>query len=168
MKTLNTKGQTQMIDLMFAVFIFLLLFATLALAWNNSYTKSLAEQDFFEMQSKCLELSSFLLKDKGTPIDWQNQNLSDVVTFGLASKDRVVETNKLSALQTFSDVNYLRVRELLGVAPYDFYFELTILGNPLPETSFGLSPAADSEVASIRRIVEYNGGEALVVIKLHE
>lgn len=120
-------------------------------AWNYISTDAVQTQEMKEMQLSVLTLSDSILRTPGVPADW---NESTVKVIGLVNDENILADSKV---RSFTNMSYSTARSLLGVYPYDFYFEIkdvngTVYGN----TTFPVSSDA-SIVVPAERYAMYNG-----------
>jgi hypothetical protein len=70
------------------------------------------------MESAAMSVSDTLVRQPGIPEGWNSTN---VTTIGLASQENVLNESKLSE---FMAMDYGSIKSLLGIANYEFYFEV--------------------------------------------
>ena len=90
------------IDLAFAVFIFLLVSWGLSGTWTNKM--DVLEKQLYEEESRMLAERAIdtLITSSGHPSDWEERLFHDVNNIGLAAQDRVIDKNKLNRFLSFS------------------------------------------------------------------
>lgn len=165
------RGQAAAIDFMFGLFIFLLIVAWLLGVWSNNLDVALEEHSFGDLREKGYQIMEVLVRTPGTPGNWENTavagdaNIYDANAIGLASKDRVIDEGKLQEFIYVADVahDYNRTKQIFGIVPYDYYFELR--GDANYDTGRPISGAPTA--VSTERSVMYRGGDATVKITIY-
>ncbi len=101
MKGPGNKGISMVIDLAFAVFIFLLISWSLTTIWSNK--TALLEGQAYEDETILLAERALdtLVTSGGFPSDWENRLIHDVNIIGLAETDRVLDENKVNRFLGF-------------------------------------------------------------------
>lgn len=158
---LNKKSQIVMIDLMAAMFIFVVLLAAIMLTWNR-YTVTLNDQvEYEEAQLMAYQISDIFVKTQGRPVDWE-KNSSNAIIIGLANSDRNISAAKVNA---FLNMSYNDSKKIFKIPLYDFSFQIKDLeGNNLT-SSYGEINENDF-VISLRRYVFYGNGKAIMEFRL--
>lgn len=159
------KGQINSIDFMFALFLFLFMVAWLLSIWTGNLGVALAEQAFGEMREKSFQIADVLVRTQGTPENWEELGVYETDAIGLAVKDRVVDAEKVSAFVEagHSAADYNRTKEIFGIVPFDYYFEL----HGVEDLETGVAAREGETAVSTERTVMYKGGEATVRITIH-
>lgn len=143
-------------DLMFAVMIFLLLFA-FAIAKYSSLMNDLGNDDARkEMRNKAEIIAGSLAEGRGVPENWHVLSPNDINQIGLSRKPMVVSGERL---QKFISMDYNEARRILGIPAYDFFFSLSGL-------NLGVVPLNAEEAIKIERPVEYEGNISLMEFTL--
>ncbi|MBN2368817.1 hypothetical protein JXC34_07375 [Candidatus Woesearchaeota archaeon] len=150
------KAQISSMDFLTAVFIFCLVVAYAMSVINDSSIKSFTETDYKYMTVSAIEITDFLIKSPGIPSSW---NSSNVIFAGLASKDRVISSSKVTE---FCNLTQNQTRAMLRI-PY--YVHFSIIGNNTIEC--GLIPSGKKAV-SIRRNVFFEDKNAVLKLTLWE
>ena len=157
----DKKSQIVMIDLMMAMFIFIVLLTAIMLFWNR-YTLTANKQiEYEEAQFMAYQISDLLVKAKGKPLDWE-KNLSNVHVIGLASSDRIISTSKVNA---FLNISYNNSKKILNIPYYDFSFQIKDLGGNNITALYG-KKAGEDFIISLRRYVLYENEKAIMELKL--
>ena len=122
------KGQGLAIDFLFAVLVFLLLLnASMLLIEGNSRLFS-EESNLNALNSSATQAADMLVRTKGEPEDWHLQGIESVTRLGLAKRDRVLESKKLSKFlewaQTYDSSDYNKAKELLLIG-CDYYLKVS-------------------------------------------
>ena len=96
------KGISMMIDLSFAIFIFLLISWSLTTTWSNK--TGLLEKQVYEDETALLAERALatLVTSGGHPGNWENRLIQDVNIIGLAETDRVLDENKINRFLGFA------------------------------------------------------------------
>ena len=155
------KGQVSIYDILMAFILFIFAFSILNGVWTKNYEGALDNIEFTEMESKALQAVNSLLKTRGFPGDWSE---SDVEVIGLAYKKNSVDEGKLAL---FSSMDYNAAKEKLKLGSYDFVF---VFDAPGSVDDVNLVPPGGipggANVVSLKRIVEFNGGDSVVYFKV--
>lgn len=162
---MHNRGQATLIDLLFGIFIFILLFTVLASFFSTNYSNTQKQQLQTDLESKAFEATDQLIRFQGLPSNWETlSSIDDVNLFGIALRDRVIDENKLARLSSLALTDYNKVKQKLNIGQYDFILDLTGKDN----VSIGISPASNATTIVIRRIVYYKGAEANVKFTLYK
>ena len=154
------KGQSIILDFSLAAFIFLIAFAALSVYWASGISEKAHQSKLFEMNQKANIASELLAKSPGSPKNWEEININDVNSIGLAGTENSVDEKKLNA---FKNMDYGKARQLLNISEYDFFFDFS----GTDKVTVGLSNSADIDNVTATRIVEYKGGEAIAKLTLY-
>ncbi len=151
-----------MIDLVMGFFIFVLIFTSVLSAVNKNTKDFTRNMELNEINHSSFFVLKELTETKGYPENWEDLSESHIERIGLMERNQISE-DKLTA---FSNLDYNKSRELLGLEGYDYYFVLT---QGVIIISAGLSPASQTEyLISTKRIVNYRGSEAQIELQVYE
>ncbi|MEK6942007.1 MAG: hypothetical protein AABW85_04075, partial [archaeon] len=114
------KGQSVILDFSLAAFIFLIAFAALTVYWTSGISEKAHQSKLFEMNQKANIAAEMLSKSPGNPENWEEININDVNSIGLAGTENSVDPQKLNA---FKNMDYGKARRLLNISEYDFSFD---------------------------------------------
>lgn len=154
------KAQIAVTDFFIALFIFVILLSFIMLTWNRYNLRLNERLEYEDMLTQALQVSNGLVKTSGYPVNW---NSSNVKVIGLASTDRVLSSDKLARFNNMSDADLI---DTFKIAPYYFMFQLkNINGSAILAKGYAFS---GDRSANIKRIVLYNGKEAIVEFSLWE
>ena len=143
-------------DLMFAVIIFLLLFA-FAIAKYGSLMNDLGNDDAKkEIRNKAEIITGSLAEGRGVPENWYVLSSKDINQIGLSRKPMVISAERL---QKFISMDYNETKRILGIPAYDFFFGLSGM-------NFGIEPLNAEEAIKIERPVEYEGNISVMEFTL--
>lgn len=119
----GARGESMVIDLTFAVFIFLLVAFSLTSVWSNKAAES--EKQIYEDGTLLLAERALdtLITSSGKPQDWETKLFADVNVIGLAKSDRVLDEEKINKLIEFV-VGEEPVKQKLLIGETDYYFRL--------------------------------------------
>ena len=156
---MDKRGQISTYDIVVALFIFVLVFATMRGIWISNVQKAETEQEYNIMKLKAMQAIESMVKTKGYPKNWDGSN---VELLGLARKQNVLSESKV---MQFAAMDYSTAKDLLLIANYDFNFSLHS-AEPTDSVSVGMPLDSNSTVISIKRVVKYKGAEADVVFKV--
>lgn len=112
------KAQTWSLDFAASVVIFLTALILVMFALNYTLSQSRQQAEMSVMESAAMSASDSLVRQPGIPQGWNSTN---VTTIGLASQENVLNETKLSE---FVGMDYNEIKRLLGIANYEFYFEV--------------------------------------------
>ena len=145
------KGQVWTLDMALSLMIFFAALISVTMAWNFISSDIAEGQEMTEMQLKAMTVSDALIRTPGIPEDWNNDT---VTVIGLAYDDNELDSSKVSE---FVSMSYQKSRSLLGIVPYNFYFEVEdINGTVYTNSSLPMDPDADVIIPAIR-YASYNG-----------
>jgi len=138
MKLSKKKGQTSMIDMLIASFLFIGLVTLIMVTWTN-YNNRLNERLVYDqIQIKAFQVSDLLVKSPGSPTNWE-ENISSLKVIGLADTDRILSRNKINAFA--NNLTNETIKKTLNLEDYNFYFLLN-------DTTFGIPPVKIYETGS--------------------
>lgn len=161
----QNKGQATLPDVLMATFLFLLILVGIMTYAQN--TQNVA-QDTVNRQSLDVitsNIAEFIIKNPGTPSNWEELNdINSVSQFGLALKDRVLDSQKVVAFVNFANFNYSEVKTLLSIPAYDFYIEFS--GGA--SLSAGQFPPGNRPVSVVQRLVTIDGVETTFKLVVYE
>lgn len=112
---LGKKGQIVLVDFIFALTIFLLLFGTFYLYYMNNLQTFESEIKLREMRSLAEMSLDTLLSSKGIPANWST---SDVNVIGIISIPKVIAESKFAKMQS---LGYSTIKQKLLFGRYDFF-----------------------------------------------
>ncbi|MEK7540381.1 MAG: hypothetical protein AAB558_03975 [Patescibacteria group bacterium] len=160
---LDQKGQTVLIDFFFASIVFLIVFFAVQAQWTQDLEAAKEKSVSQEMQLKAYAIAETLVKTTGEPDNWETLAISSVERIGLAQSTLSLDTQKVNAFKNL-DQNYSAVKEILRAGQYDYFFQL----DGTTDVNAGLAPPTDATKIVIRRIVEFEGSEAVVLFTLYK
>jgi len=153
------KAQISGLDLILAMMLFFMVLILFAILWELVHynIRSTADADLI-----AIEVANKLLGSPGYPYDW---NASNVELIGLSSERGVMDQAKFVNLLELLTLDYDKVRELLGLGPYNLYINMTYTdGSPViidgQPAEGGIPPDNATTVSSVRRTAIY--GEIVV------
>lgn len=159
---LNHKGQTVLIDFFFASIIFLVIFFAVQNQWTQDLQAAKEKSTSQELQLKAYAIAESLVKTQGEPDNWETLPVSSIERIGLAQSTLSLDTQKVNAFKNL-DQNYSTVKEILRAGQYDYFFQL----EGTTDVNAGIAPPIDATKTVIRRIVEFEGSEAVVLFTLY-
>lgn len=160
---LKQKGQAVLIDFFFASIIFLILFFAVQSQWTQDIQTAREKSTQHEIQLKAYAIAETLVKTPGEPENWETLPVSSIERIGLAQSTLSLDTQKVNAFKNL-DQNYSAVKEILRAGQYDYFFQL----DGTTDVNAGLAPPTDATKIVIRRIVEFEGSEAVVIFTLYK
>jgi len=159
------RGQIFTSDLIFAITIFLFILVLTVVYSNQVAFRVSLREEANESGNAALLASSALVLSRGEPVNWENLELEDINSIGLADSRNVISGEKLQRLADLNASYYQEAKALLGLAKYNAWIEVTNLdGSPVGE--FGIEPDANRLVSSFTRVALKDGNFALVKVKV--
>ena len=158
----SKRAQIAIADLFIALFVATILIIVIISTWN-AYVKVLEDDvGYKEMQIIAFQAADLLVKSGGEPADWENDP-DNVYTMGLASSDRELSPEKVSAF--VNDITLGNASLALGVGFYDFYFRLRHINGTVLE-EFGPSSIPNRSIINVPRVVSYKNEKAIMEFAL--
>lgn len=117
------KAQMWSMDFIISATMFFLAVILILFAWDYIASENYEQILFNEMQNTGLFVSDVLIRIKGFPLEWTNDNVQSI---GLASEENILNETKI---YQFINLDYNKIKRLLGLGNYEFYFELNDLDN---------------------------------------
>ncbi len=105
-------------DFAASVVIFMTALILVMFALNYTLYQNQQQISFNIMENAAMSVSDSLVRQPGIPSNW---TAATVTTIGLASQENILNETKLSE---FMNVNDNTIKSLLGMANYEFYFEV--------------------------------------------
>ncbi|MFH1751610.1 MAG: hypothetical protein ABH821_01580 [archaeon] len=156
----NSKGQIVSYDLIISLSIFLVLLTFVISSWNANYYAITGEKTFNDMQRIAVSTINSLASEKGFPWNWESEP-ENVTVIGLVNSKRIISVEKLNA---FDSLDYDLVKQKLRIENYEYYFALEQGESIILEK--GLLLREQDFVVNTSRVVEFNGGMAVLKFKL--
>jgi hypothetical protein len=119
------KAQVWSLDFAASVIIFTFVVGIVIFAWNYAIRNSADQVNLNILENDVLMISDTLIRVPGLPERW---NESNVRVLGLAMEENVL--NKTKVMQ-FVGMDYDKIKYLLGIMGYEFYFEIRYPNNTL-------------------------------------
>ena len=157
------KGQTVLIDFFFASIVFLMVFFAIQTQWTQDFQQAKDKSTSQEMQLRAYAIAESLVKTKGEPGNWETLPASSIERLGLAQSTLSLDAQKVNAFKNL-DLNYSVVKEILRAGQNDYFFQL----DGTTDVNAGIAPPIDATKIVIRRIVEFEGSEAVVIFTLYK
>jgi len=158
----GAKGQSMVIDLAFAVLIFLLIAGSISWIWSNKAAESeklLYENEIKTMSKRALDL---LTVSRGQPSDWEKFTIDNVVTIGLARRSMVLDETKINQFMTWSGSQEEKVKQKLLIGANKYYFRLidpstmeTVKNSSDTAIEAGTKPGEDKLQSTVRKAVVF-------------
>jgi len=152
------RGQVWSADFIASMIVFFTAVAIIIFAWNYIIGQNQEQLSLNEIENTALSASDSLIRSPGIPYDWDE---TSVTTLGIAEQENVLNTTKASM---FLDMDELKIKSLLGISNFEFYWELAYLNGSLIQDASGqdmkkgAEPAANSRiVVPVQRLVVYDG-----------
>lgn len=160
----RSRAQASMPDVLLATGLFLLIVVGLLV-----YQQDVQERVQTSISRKTLDVvasnaAEFIIKNPGDPTNWETlSDYNQIVSIGLAQKDRVLNPNKVIAFINLGNLEYSFARERLYLSSFDFYLEMS--GGVNLTTGQAPPPTANKSV--VQRLVTINGEETTVVLTVY-
>lgn len=151
---MSHKGQTLSFDMLIGSFIFLLAFGIIYTYWSYANIQIKETRNLNDIIDKTFLISQVWLKD-GTPIQWGS---SDIKELGLQN-DHEFNQTKMNLMNT--TLGYERVKSLIGINNYDFFFEIHNESDDVLY-QFGIYPTDPDFLMKVSRLGIYN--KSLVIV----
>ena len=152
----SSPAQISMPDTLLAMSIFLLILAGMFFYQNQLSQATQTELVRRALDNVASNSAEFIIKNPGTPSNWETLfDQNSVVFFGLAQKDRVLQSSKVVAFINLGNTNYELVRQRLGISPFNYYIQFSGGVN----LTSGQLPPANAHISVVRRFVTINGME---------
>ncbi|MEW6295535.1 MAG: hypothetical protein AB1467_04550 [Candidatus Diapherotrites archaeon] len=168
---LNRKGQSIMLDLIFAITVFTIISTFLLDSYDRDLMGITKGQTMDELQQKAFTATEALVKTKGLPENWNEISLNSVEQFGLLARQGQLSESKVNYFMGLIDCNteinsnYSKSKEIMNLGLFDYFFNLHNVTNDL---NAGCNPSVDADIVAARRVVNYNGSEAIVTFKVYK
>lgn len=156
------KGQAMLMDFAIAFMLFVLAWALVSGEFDETAREARSENSFETMRLMADYALEGLVKGGGLPDDWENRPISDLNFTGLASRDREISPQKLTAFSNLSGA-YEQLRQKTGLSEFDFFFQF----DGIDDANAGLPPQGSATKVVARRIVNYKGGAAVATLTLY-
>lgn len=153
------KGQLFSGDIAVATFMFMTALALAFFLWSSVSQDIQRSEDRKDMEWLAADSVEQLIRTPGVPEDW---SIFTVRVPGIAD-DRVINESKAADfVELMNSTNYGSNAHLMGIAPYEFYMNVTDLGGELvrvegKEFTAGRAPSGASESVYMPRTAICNG-----------
>jgi len=149
-KTRALRGQLFSTELTVSLSVFLAGVVIYLFVWNTLYNNYVEEQADAKMQVMLIGISDAAVLSQGDPVDWDSTAGVNANSYGFATTTpNTLSADKLYAMQSFFSDNYTSMKDKVGAAGYDVYYEVKDTGGDLLY-SFGTS--ADTTNSSISAV----------------
>ena len=149
---MSKRAQIAIIDLLFALIIFIALFLGFVLFWTLYEVRLTENMRREEIELLAFQVSNALVKTPGYPSNWEmypNLTLSP----GLASSDGVLSPAKIA---TFRNFTYNQTKAFFNIERYEYYLLIQKNATVVYETN----NTPSGKIVSVRRNVWYENQEA--------
>jgi len=119
------RGQLFSSEIMVSFSIFLGAVLIYLLAWNSLQGNYLNEMSDAKMQTVLLGVSDMAVLSPGDPSDWETGVGMGANSFGLATSENVLSSEKLFMMQSYFESNYSTIRDRMGAAGYDVFVNVS-------------------------------------------
>ena len=150
----DLQGQAWSFDFLASVTIFFMVLIVLFFAWEYSVVQNTDQMIFNDMESRTLNTVDTMIRIKGFPEHW---NETTVEVLGLASEENILNETKIVMLV---NMDYDDVRRIMGLYPYQFYFQVLNLNNTQAESGgtalvTGLDPTVYTNSTAVVPVERY-------------
>lgn len=161
----RSRAQATLPDILLATILFLLILVGILTYAQNTQTAAQDTVGRQRLDGVTSTIAEFIIKNPGIPSNWELLNDINAVTqFGLAQKDRVLDSQKVVAFINYANLDYTAVKTRLNIPGYEFYVQFTG-GTTL---NAGQYPPADKPVSVVQRLVTINGIETTFKLMIYE
>lgn len=123
---MDKKGQGMAIDLMAGVLIFIVIGGSIMFVWGDKAFE--AEERLFENERIAMAERTLntMIRSKGLPLNWEDEDIQDIQMLGLAKRDRVLDTEKVEKFVELSNLpeNYAILKTKLLIGGNEYYFRI--------------------------------------------
>ena len=161
----GTRAQLAIGELLVALAVFLIEFCVIFAFVHYHNAGIAADASYQDINAKANAVADVLVRTPGVPDDWAAYPAAatDIGLASVASESRVLDPVKVSA---FNSTNHTIIVSALNIAPYDYYFRLSLAnGTLLYETG---DSTADKQAVAVQRIVRYDSQDAVMTVMLHD
>ncbi len=145
------KGQMWTFDMALSLLIFFSALLTLLFAWGYINQGIGETTEIKSAQLMALTVSDSMIRTGGLPDGW---NATSVRVIGLAYSQGILDPGRVGE---FISLDHEKARILMGILPYDFYFEMRdINGTLYANTTVPVATNA-SYVIPVERYATYGG-----------
>jgi hypothetical protein len=123
---INKNAQLFLVDILFAIFVFISMFILINKFTIEFFTKSEEIDNEELLESVSITAIDLLLRNEGIPPHWTK--ISEVKSIGLIITPYVINLTKF---QLFIAGDYAKIKRLLNLVDYEFYFEVLDLEGDL-------------------------------------
>ncbi|MFH0956738.1 MAG: hypothetical protein V1813_02655 [Candidatus Aenigmatarchaeota archaeon] len=147
----SRRGQMWSFDLVLSLIIFFTAAIALLSAWNHMSAGMADTRAIKTAELRALTISDALIRTPGIPADWNEANVEVV---GLSISEGILDQQKVSM---FTSMDHDVARAMIGIAPYDFYFELSDINGTVYENTTVPPDQSASIIIPVDRYAIYNG-----------
>ncbi|MBI5884494.1 hypothetical protein HZB89_00165 [archaeon] len=156
----NKKGQMVFLDMFLVSSIFIVLFIFVSSNYSQKLSDIIIDSRLEKMKMEAINASDYLILSQGYPANWEKDLNASVI--GLALKPHELDSNKVSR---FIAMDYAKAKDALGVSEFDYHFRIAN-SDYTDIVSSGVAPVGRTPVASIERIVVYNGEPKKLILRV--
>jgi hypothetical protein len=163
-------GQVYSSEILIAFLIFMVSFTLLIGLWDSSTTDILRTEGMKTMETVGIDAAEVLVRTPGIPSNWSS---NDVLALGLINESRVLSAAKIGNFTHYmsttdndlcpsSPSNYDCNLYMLGIAGYDFYFNISYLNGSTAiaggaPASVGRRPSNETMMLTVTRTALLDG-----------
>ncbi|MFH1586714.1 MAG: hypothetical protein ABID38_02565 [Candidatus Diapherotrites archaeon] len=166
---MDKKGQIISNDLIFGLLIFIFVLSLFFVSYNLLLIRSFSYVQFEDMKIASVPAMQALAHSPGEPNNWEEfGDLNNVSSIGLVSSRNDLGQAKIDMIQDFNALHYWKIKELLGIAKYDFHAEIINLQDNQQLAEFGISPDQNALVSSSTAISNLDGKKVKILLKVFQ
>ena len=153
----NEKAQIAIYDVMFAVFIFVMVFAGFNAIHNENFQTGLEVNALNYKKNLAHNAMEVLIDFEGSPTSW---TVANVILIGLAEKKGMLSEEKVIEL---TSMDYEDIKSIILFGKYNFFLEIDS-ENPADDLNIGMDPSSKETVIKVERKAVYK--EAMADVRL--
>ena len=149
-KNQSLRGQLFSTELTVSISIFLAGVVLYLFVWNSLYNNYVEEQADAKMQVVLIGISDAAVLSQGDPVDWETTVGMNANSYGFATTSpNTLSTDKLDAIQNYFASDYSGMKDKIGAAGYDVYFDVKDMDD-VQLYSFGaIADTANNSISSV-------------------
>jgi hypothetical protein len=161
------KGQSISLDLLFGIFIFLVIFTYLLVTITEYTTRYSGNSVALGMELSAISASNALLMGGGVPYNWSLDTppYSRVDSVGIAGMPRVIDPAKMAALQSMANQSYEAAKRSLGIEN-DFLITVEAFDG-FQHATIGQQASNASSAVEIERIATLRGKPVIIRVRVY-
>lgn len=154
------KGQSVSLDLMFGVFISIMLFTYLIIVMSELSDRYIGNGTMSSIELAAISMSNMLVESGGFPFNWTG-NVSEAKSIGFAQRPGVLDIAKIKALES---AGYAQAKKALNV-DYDFMLRVEEVDG-YGYAAIGME-SNSTQVVEVSRAAVLNGKHVFVKVRVY-